>query len=91
MIDIESYVFDTVYNAVIAEFPSARVDAGYVEKSALGHEYGEEVAAEPVRESPRNLRDMLAARKVLAVQLRAAAPGGVRIDDLEAGVRHAGA
>ncbi len=34
MIDIESYVFDTVYNAVIAQFPSARVDAGYVEKSA---------------------------------------------------------
>ena len=34
MIDIESAVFDTVYDAVIAEFPGARVDAGYVEKSA---------------------------------------------------------
>jgi hypothetical protein len=34
MIDIESIVFDTVYNAVIAEFPTARVDAGYIEKSA---------------------------------------------------------
>ncbi len=34
MIDIESIVFDTVYNAVITEFPAARVDAGYVEKSA---------------------------------------------------------
>lgn len=34
MIDIESVVFDTVYNAVIDEFPTARVDAGYVEKSA---------------------------------------------------------
>lgn len=34
MIDIESKVFDTVYNAVIAQFPSARIDAGYVEASS---------------------------------------------------------
>lgn len=35
MLNIESKVFDTVYNAVIAVFPSARVDAGYVETSAV--------------------------------------------------------
>ena len=35
MIDIESMVFDTVYNAVIALYPKARIDAGYVEKSAV--------------------------------------------------------
>ena len=34
MIDIESIVFDTVYNAVITAYPTARIDAGYVEKSA---------------------------------------------------------
>jgi len=34
MIDIESVVFNTVYDAVIAEFPDIRVDAGYVETSA---------------------------------------------------------
>lgn len=34
MIDIESKVFDTVYNAVTAAFPGTRVDAGYVESSA---------------------------------------------------------
>lgn len=36
MIDIESIVFDTVYNAVTdaSAFPNCRVDAGYVEKSA---------------------------------------------------------
>ena len=35
MIDIESKVFDTVYNAVHEAFPSARIDAGYVETSAV--------------------------------------------------------
>lgn len=35
MIDIESYVFDTIYNAVTAVYPDARVDTGYVEKSAV--------------------------------------------------------
>lgn len=35
MIDIESAVFDTVYNAVHASFPSARIDAGYIERSAV--------------------------------------------------------
>lgn len=34
MINIESKVFDTVYNAVHAAFPDARIDAGYVESSA---------------------------------------------------------
>lgn len=34
MIDIESKVFDTVFNAVTAAFPGIRVDAGYVESSA---------------------------------------------------------
>ena len=34
MIDIESKVFDTVYNAVIAVFPEARVDNGYIERTA---------------------------------------------------------
>lgn len=34
MIDIESKVFDTVYNAVHAAFPNARIDAGYVERSS---------------------------------------------------------
>lgn len=34
MIDIESKVFDTVYNAVMTAFPNARVDAGYIERSS---------------------------------------------------------
>lgn len=34
MIDIESKVFDTVFNAVTAAFQGIRVDAGYVESSA---------------------------------------------------------
>ena len=34
MIDIESKVFDTVYNAVTAVFPNARVDTGYAETAA---------------------------------------------------------
>lgn len=34
MIDIESKVFDTVYNAVHTAFPEARIDAGYIEQSA---------------------------------------------------------
>ena len=34
MIDIESKVFDTVYEAVHTAFPKARIDAGYVERSA---------------------------------------------------------
>lgn len=34
MIDIENIVFDSVYNAVTTAFSNARVDAGYVEKSA---------------------------------------------------------
>ena len=35
MIDIESKVFDTVYNAVHAAFPKARIDSGFVETSAV--------------------------------------------------------
>lgn len=34
MIDIESKVFTTVYNAVMTAFPNARVDAGYIEQSS---------------------------------------------------------
>lgn len=35
MIDIESVVFDTVFNAVSTAFPNARIDNGYVETSAV--------------------------------------------------------
>lgn len=35
MIDIESAVFDRVYDAVHEAFPEARIDAGYVERSAV--------------------------------------------------------
>lgn len=35
MIDIESAVFSTVYNAVHTAFPNARIDAGYIERSAV--------------------------------------------------------
>lgn len=35
MIDIESMVFNTVYDAIHEAFPSARIDAGYVERSAV--------------------------------------------------------
>lgn len=35
MIDIESAVFDTVFNAVHDAFPDARIDNGYVETSAV--------------------------------------------------------
>ena len=34
MVDIGSKVFDTVYNAVYAAFPEARIDSGYVESTA---------------------------------------------------------
>lgn len=34
MIDIGAKVFDTVYNAVHAAFPEARIDSGYVETAA---------------------------------------------------------
>ena len=34
MVDIESKVFDTLYNAVHAAFPNARIDASYVERNA---------------------------------------------------------
>ena len=34
MIDIESKVFQTVYDAVHTAFPSARIDVGYIETSA---------------------------------------------------------
>lgn len=35
MIDIESKVFDTIFNAVIAVYPSADVTTGYDEESAV--------------------------------------------------------
>lgn len=34
MIDIESKVFDTVFNAVIAEYPNADITTGFDEKAA---------------------------------------------------------
>ena len=34
MIDIESFVFDTVYNQLIQQYPSANITAGYDEKRA---------------------------------------------------------
>ena len=35
MIDIESLVFDTVYNALIQQYPSANITAGYDEQNAV--------------------------------------------------------
>lgn len=35
MIDIESLVFDTVYNALVQEYPDANITAGYDEKAAV--------------------------------------------------------
>ena len=35
MIDIESLVFDTVYNALIQQYPNANITAGYDEKLAV--------------------------------------------------------
>ena len=35
MIDIESLVFDTVYNALIQQYPNANITAGYDEKTAV--------------------------------------------------------
>lgn len=35
MIDIENMVFDTVYNALIQQFPEANITAGYDEKMAV--------------------------------------------------------
>ena len=35
MIDIENFVFDTVYNALIQQYPSANITAGYDEKHAV--------------------------------------------------------
>lgn len=35
MIDIESLVFDTVYNALITQFPDINITAGYDEQNAI--------------------------------------------------------
>lgn len=35
MIDVESLVFDTVYNALIQQFPNANITAGYDEQNAV--------------------------------------------------------
>ena len=35
MIDIESLVFDTVYNSLIQEYPDANITSGYDEKKAV--------------------------------------------------------